>query len=143
MATSQPVADSSKKDEPKKGRFPIIKLFAALVMILVLTVTATLAGLYYQWSRRSLPQIDGEIRLNGLKSEVKVRRDKWGVPYITAANDEDLLFAEGYVMAQDRLWQMDMFRRAAGGRLSEILGADQLEFDKRQRTLGFRRVAEL
>src|SRR5581483_364065 len=140
MATTQPTTDTSKNSSGK--RFSIFRILFVALVVLGIAIAVTLLGGYYQWSVRSLPQIDGEIHLSGLKGEVSVRRDKWGVPYITASNEEDLMFAQGYVMAQDRLWQMDMFRRAASGRLSEILGAVQLEFDKRQRQYGFRRVVQ-
>jgi penicillin amidase len=71
-----------------------------------------------------------------------VRRDGRGVPYIEAANDEDLMFAQGYVTASDRLWQMDLLRRTARGELAEIFGQVALDEDKRHRTLGFAVVAE-
>ena len=132
----------AEKTDSAKRSSPIIKLIVIALLLLILAATATISGLYYQWSRRSLPQLDGEIPLTGLKQDVIVRRDKFGVPYITAQTDEDLMFAEGYVTAQDRLWQIDLIRRAAGGRMSEVLGSDQLEFDKRQRSFGFRRAAE-
>ncbi|MCJ7627275.1 MAG: penicillin acylase family protein, partial [Longimicrobiales bacterium] len=69
-----------------------------------------------------LPQIDGEISLPGLGGEVEVLRDPWGVPHIYADNLDDLFLAQGFVQAQDRLWQMEMYRRTGEGRLSEILG---------------------
>jgi penicillin G amidase len=91
---------------------------------------------------RPLPQMDGTAALPGLQHEVTVERDRWGVPHIRAASVEDLAEAQGYVMAQDRLWQMDLLRRVARGRLSEILGEKTLAIDKNFRTLGFSRAAE-
>ena len=82
------------------------------------------------------------LKLAGLKERVTVRRDERGIPYISANNDEDLYFAQGYVTANDRLWQMDIFRRSARGELAEVLGKDALEEDKRHRTWGFAQVAE-
>src|SRR3954467_3962779 len=82
------------------------------------------------------------LTVSGLKQEVTVRRDNRGIPYIEAKNDEDLYFAQGYVTASDRLWQMDLFRRNARGELAEIFGAQVLEEDKRHRTFGFAQVAE-
>lgn len=87
------------------------------------------------------------LKLNGLKERVTIRRDERGIPYIEAKNDNDLYFAQGYVTASDRLWQMDLFRRNARGELAEIfpsLGATNqaLEEDKRHRTFGFAQVAE-
>lgn len=91
---------------------------------------------------RPLPQLDGTVSLPGLQQEVTVGRDAWGVPHIRAASLEDLAQAQGYVMAQDRLWQMDLLRRVARGRLSEILGPLTLPVDKEFRTYGFSRAAD-
>jgi len=77
-------------------------------------------------ARESLSQIDGELRVPGLRAEVRVIRDRWGVPHIYAQNTDDLFMAQGYVMAQDRLWQMEMWRRQREGRLAEILGPQAL-----------------
>jgi penicillin G amidase len=82
------------------------------------------------------------VRLPSLKKPVTVRRDERGIPYIEAADEEDLYFAQGYVTASDRLWQMDLMRRTARGELSEIFGRATLEDDKRRRTYGFAQVAE-
>ncbi|HEX8473321.1 MAG TPA: penicillin acylase family protein [Pyrinomonadaceae bacterium] len=82
------------------------------------------------------------LTLAALRERVTVRRDARGIPYIEAANEDDLYFAQGYVTASDRLWQMDLFRRTASGELSEIFGRATLEEDKRHRTFGFRQVAE-
>ncbi|MDT7687695.1 MAG: penicillin amidase [Acidobacteriota bacterium] len=82
------------------------------------------------------------VHLQGLKKSVTVRRDERGIPYIEASNEEDLYFAQGYVTASDRLWQMDLLRRTARGELSEIFGKSVLEEDKRRRTYGFAQVAE-
>lgn len=82
------------------------------------------------------------VRLPGLKKAVKVRRDERGIPYVEAEDESDLYFAQGYVTASDRLWQMDLFRRTARGELSEIFGKAALEEDKRRRTYGFAQVAE-
>ncbi len=85
-----------------------------------------------------LSQIDGEIVLDGLSEPVEVIRDEWGVPHIYAENTEDLFFAQGYVMAQDRLWQMELWRRWREGRLAEIYGPAALEYDERTRLMMFR-----
>ncbi len=87
---------------------------------------------------RTLAQIDGELSAPGLKEPVEVIRDEWGIPHIYAANDEDLFFAQGYVMAQDRLWQMEMWRRWHEGRLAEIFGPEALDYDRRTRLMMFR-----
>ena len=86
------------------------------------------------------------IKLQGLKDQVTIRRDERGIPYIEAKNDEDLYFAQGYAVAADRLWQLDLFRRTARGELAEVVGAGPnnsvLNQDKLHRTYGFTHVAE-
>lgn len=82
------------------------------------------------------------LKIAGLQDRVTVRRDERGIPYVQAANDHDLYFAQGYVTASDRLWQMDLFRRNARGELAEIFGNSVLEEDKRHRTFGFAQVAD-
>ena len=96
---------------------------------------------FYSTARASLPQLDGSIRL-AVSTPVRVVRDTHGVPHITAANLQDLLFAQGYVTAQDRLWQMDMTRRYIAGELAEVLGPEYVKSDRYQRTLGMRQVAK-
>ncbi len=92
--------------------------------------------------RTRLPRIDGHLRLAGLRAPVEILRDSWGVPHIYALNTLDLFFAQGFVHAQDRLWQMEFNRRLVAGRLAEILGAVALPLDRWMRTLTLRRVAE-
>jgi penicillin amidase len=92
--------------------------------------------------RRRLPQTDSEIRLPGLEAPVEVVRDRWGVPHIYADTSQDLMFAQGFTHAQDRLWQMDFQRRLVSGRLSEVMGAQTVPVDRWLRILGMRRVAE-
>jgi penicillin G amidase len=82
------------------------------------------------------------IQIAGLRDRVIVRRDERGIPYIEAKNDDDLYFAQGYVMASDRLWQMDLLRRNVRGELAEVLGAAALPQDQRHRTMGFARVVD-
>jgi len=82
---------------------------------------------------RALPQLDGEAHLSGLAAPVAVRRDEHGVPHIEAASQKDLFMAQGYVTAQDRLWQMDMLRRDAEGELAEVLGPSMVAQDTAQR----------
>jgi len=94
-------------------------------------------------SRRRLPQTHGTITVAGLEASVEVIRDRWGVPHIYAANERDLMFAQGFVHAQDRLWQMEYSRRLVAGRLAEALGPEALPVDRWLRTLGMRRVAEV
>ena len=89
-------------------------------------------------ARRSLAQIGGELDVPGLREPVEVIRDEWGIPHIYAQNDDDLFLAQGYVMAQDRLWQMEMWRRWHEGRLSEIFGPEAFDYDLRTRQMMFR-----
>ena len=110
------------------------------IVVLVLVVVAASFG---AWTvRRSFPQVSGEVALAGLKSEVKVLRDERGIPQIYATSSADLFYAEGYVHAQDRFWEMDFRRHITAGRLSELFGKSQVETDTYLRTLGWRRVAQ-
>jgi penicillin G amidase len=113
------------------------------IVVWVLGIVVVVAGALIWWLvYRPLPQLDGNAILPGLQNEVTVERDRWGVPHIRAKSVEDLAEAQGYVMAQDRLWQMDLLRRVARGQLSEILGGTTLAIDKDFRTLEFGRAAD-
>ncbi len=112
----------------------------AAVLILVLATITTAWGLAFL---RPLPTIDGEQRLLGLHERAEVLRDTYGVPHLFAADEHDMVYLQGYVTAQDRLWQMDLYRRAAQGRLAEILGEPGLESDRFMRTVGLARAAAL
>lgn len=102
------------------------------------------SGLAARWQllRRPLPKRSGTQRATGLSAPAMIRRDRWGVPHIEADSTHDLWFAEGVCHAQDRLWQMELYRRVAAGRLSEIAGREALATDRMLRTLGFAQVAE-
>jgi len=113
------------------------------VSLWILGFLVILVGAVAWWFvYRPLPQLDGSISVPGLQRAVTVDRDGWGVPHIRAASAEDAAEAQGYVMAQDRLWQLDLLRRVAWGQLSEILGERTLQIDKDFRTLGLGRVAD-
>jgi penicillin amidase len=112
------------------------------VIAAVLLIPIGICSWFYVAAHRALPQLDGTIRVPGLTSPVTVIRDQHGVPHITAASMPDLLFAQGYVTAQDRLWQMDMTRRYGNGDLAEILGPDYVKADRTQRVIGLREVAK-
>jgi penicillin amidase len=92
--------------------------------------------------RHSLPRTSGTLRLPGLHAPVEVRRDRWGIPHIYAANNDDLFLALGYVHAQDRLWQMELNRRTAHGQLAELFGPIALSSDRFVRVLGFSRITQ-
>jgi penicillin G amidase len=97
--------------------------------------------MFLNWQgQRRQPHIEGTVSIKGIIHPVEVLRDRWGVPHIYAQTDADLFFAQGYVHAQDRLWQMDLNRRLASGRLSEIFGEMTLDTDRAARVLGFRRL---
>lgn len=93
------------------------------------------------WAQTA-PKIDKTLTVAGLKEAVTVRRDERSIPYIEAKNEADLYFAQGFVTAQDRLWQMDLYRRVARGETAEIFGRQILDEDKRWRRFGFAAVAE-
>jgi penicillin G amidase len=104
--------------------------------------TAATAAAWHWLARRPLPQQRGTIELDGLEGRVRVRRDRWGVPHVEADERHDLYFAQGFVHGQDRLWQMDFYRRAVAGKVAEMAGEEGLPVDRLMRTLGIRRVAE-
>lgn len=110
--------------------------------IALLIIAMILGGMGVRFVRRPWPQISGAISVPGLSAPVEVIRDQWGIPQIYAQNEHDLLFAQGYVHAQDRLWQMEITRRVCSGTLGEIIGQPVLDLDRFFRTLRLRQVAE-
>jgi penicillin G amidase len=127
----------------RKRRWPRALLFVAAGLVLLIAL-ALAAGVLWLRSvtRAALPQLDGDAHLAGLSAPVMVRRDAHGVPHIDAATQDDMLVAQGYVTAQDRLWQMDLMRRAANGELAEVFGRAALQHDKLERVLEIRVNAE-
>ena len=113
-----------------------------VVVVLLMVAVAAVAGWFYHVAHAALPQLDGKLSVTGLSAPVTVTRDAQGVPTIEAANLDDLLFAQGYVTAGDRLWQMDATRRYASGNMAEIFGSSWVAHDKEQRTLLLRATAE-
>src|SRR5580692_9356784 len=126
-------------------RRPILRVLLGLIFFLIIAAAAAVVGGGF-WLKHamvaSLPQLDGQVHLPGLSAPVTVRRDQHGVPHIDAASLDDLFEAQGYVTAQDRLWEMDMARRMAAGEAAEILGSKLLEHDRAQRILEIRPTAE-
>ncbi len=123
----------------KRRIWPWILGTIGVVLLLLIATASSLA----QWTvKRSWPQTDGQIELVGLASTVDVVRDDLGIPTIYGDSDADLMFAQGYVHAQDRFWEMDVRRHITAGRLSEMFGESQVPTDSFLRTLGWRRVAE-
>ncbi|APV51963.1 hypothetical protein BWI17_21210 [Betaproteobacteria bacterium GR16-43] len=105
------------------------------LLVLFIVVVLAAAGAWF-WLQRSLPRVEGEVKVGAISATVDVVRDREGVPHIYAKSERDGWFAMGYVHAQDRLWQMEFQRRVASGRLSEFLGERSYDNDKLMRTLG-------
>jgi penicillin G amidase len=127
-----------RSSEVKLALRTLLRLLFALAAIVLVVFATVVWWLVY----RPLPQLDGKAKLPGLQGEVSVERDNWGVPHIRASSLEDAVEAQGYIVAQDRLWQMDILRRASRGQLSEVLGKTTLKIDKDFRNLNFSRAAE-
>ncbi len=124
----------------KVGRI-LLGVFAILCVLIVMG-GILLPPQVKKRAEKAYPQIEGEIDMPGLIKPVEIIRDEWGIPHIYAQNHHDLFFAQGVVHAQDRFWQMDMWRHQGAGRLSELLGSSTVETDKFLRTLGWERVAK-
>jgi penicillin amidase len=116
----------------------ILKKVAAILLVLLLA--SALAVLWYRTA--SQPHIDGVVHVAGVNGPVDIVRDAEGIPHIYAKSVDDAHFALGYVHAQDRLWQLELNRRIAAGRMAEILGPNAVGTDRFLRTLGVRRNAE-
>ena len=112
----------------------LLRTFAGLLALLMLAVAVGVLWLRSA-EKTALPVLDGDIHVPGLSVPVTVLRDAHGVPHIEAATQDDLFVAQGYVTAQDRLWQMDTFRRNSEGTLAEILGSSLVKHDKMQRVV--------
>jgi penicillin G amidase len=126
-----------------------IFLWRGLLVVLAIILVAGIAGAFYfkrylpnTVAPRSFPQTEGQIQIEGLQAPVNIYRDEMGIPNILAENQHDLFFAQGYVHAQDRFWQMDVWRHIGSGSLSEMFGKGQVETDTFLRTLGWKQVAE-
>lgn len=125
--------------DKKRKRFPKwIKITSTILIAIVLLISGT--GLYL--TKKSLPSIKGNLEIGILNNKVSVVRDEKGVPHINAKNLHDLYVAQGFITAQDRLFQMDLSRRQASGQLSEVIGDATVDRDSYFRTLGLRRAAE-
>ena len=109
-------------------------VFSIISVIVVLAIVLGAVGVYL--ARSSFPRTSGEVKMSGLNFPVDIYRDSYGIPNIYAQTTHDLFFAQGYVHAQDRFWQMDFWRHIGSGRLSEMFGKTQLETDTFLRTLG-------
>ena len=123
----------------KRPYAPRHTLALAIVVVVLASLAGTLGFLVY----RPQATLDGDYRLLGLDERGEIVRDGYGVPHIYASTTHDLFFLQGYATAQDRLFQLDLFRRTGRGRLAEVLGATALDTDKFIRTIGLARAAEL
>ncbi|MCP3899063.1 MAG: penicillin acylase family protein [Desulfobacteraceae bacterium] len=112
-------------------------------VIFIFLVIACLLVFINLFAKKGLPDYNQNISIPGLKKAVTIYRDKYAVPHIYAENEHDLYLATGYVMAQDRMWQMDLIRRVSLGRLSEIFGPDMLKADILFRTLDIPKKSQL
>lgn len=111
-------------------------------LVLLTLAALALAGATGWWVLKgTVPQLTGEMRLAGLRAPVEVLFDRWGIPHIYARDPEDAWAALGYLHGRERFWQMELYRRATGGRLSELFGESTLNADKRLLALGLRRAA--
>lgn len=115
-----------------------VKTFLGWIIIL-LPVLLAIGWLFNTLSEKSFYPASGNITVEGLKQPVRVYFDDFGVPQVIAQNEEDVFFTMGYMHARDRLFQMDLSRRVAEGRLSEIFGSNAMDFDKLFRTIGIAR----
>jgi len=112
-----------------------MKKIILIIITILLIVTVTAYFIIQSIAASGLPDYNKNVQLKGLKEEVKVFRDKFGIPHIIAKNEDDLYRVTGYIIAQDRMWQMDLLRRVTQGRLSEIFGDDMIGADKLFRAL--------
>jgi penicillin amidase len=126
----------SRPRAPKTGRRWARRIGLGMVLALAVAV-----GLAFWRLQAALPDTTGTIRVAGLRAPAEILRDKDEVPHIRAASVADALFALGYVHAQERLWQMEVQRRVAQGRLAEVLGPPALKTDRLLRTIGLQRAA--
>ncbi len=123
----------------RRARVPVrVLLTAALTLAGSARTAPAQTTSLAKLAKQSLAPIDGSLRLPGLKEEVEVLRDRWGVPHIYAGNLDDLFFAQGFVQAQDRLWQMEMWRRVGDGTLAEVIGPSAVKRDRQARLLMYR-----
>ncbi|WP_194410131.1 penicillin acylase family protein [Microbacterium cremeum] len=137
---TSPYAIDDTRRGSSVGRKIGITLFSIVAAVVVLALVAV--GFLTYTVQRSFPQLSGELAVPGLDDDVTVQRDVLGIPTITADSAHDLFFAQGFVHAQDRFFEMDFRRHVTSGRLSELFGESQLETDMFLRTLGWRAIAE-
>ena len=114
------------------------KVLIGIALIFIITFIVA-GGIFHHMLLSALPNYQGEVSSSKVSTDVEIYRDSLAVPYIIANSDQDIAFALGYLHAQERLFSMDLVRRAGEGKLSEILGPKALPFDKMFRTVGVKR----
>ena len=146
---ANPASAAYRAPKPRRRtrRWPRFLFFTVAWLVTILVVLTAVGILWLRSAAKAaLPILDGDIHLASqgvpaLSAPVTVRRDQHGVPHIDAATQEDMFVAQGYVTAQDRLWQMDAYRRSANGELAEVMGPSLVRHDKAQRMFQFRNTA--
>ncbi|KAB1894056.1 penicillin acylase family protein [Microbacterium oxydans] len=137
------MTDSQESAAPSRPSLGVRIGRVAFLVVAAIVVVAVAAAFFVTWTiQRSFPQTDGSIELDGLQAEVTVQRDDRGIPTITADSTDDLFYAQGFVHAQDRFFEMDFRRHVTSGRVAEMFGESQAGTDAFLRTLGWRKVAE-
>src|SRR5262247_283101 len=116
----------------------LVPLLALLLSIVTYRTTVQNQDDLAHRARAVLAQTSGTIKLKGLQRQVNVLRDEWGIAHIFAGTQDHLFFAQGFVAAQDRLWQMDLWRRVGEGKLAEVLGPRAIERDRFARLIRYR-----
>jgi len=137
------MTDSQESAAPSRPSLGVRIGRIAFLVVAGIIVIAVAAAFFVTWTiQRSFPQTSGSIELDGLAADVTVQRDDRGIPTITADSTDDLFYAEGFVHAQDRFFEMDFRRHVTAGRVAEMFGESQAGTDAFLRTLGWRKVAE-
>lgn len=146
MAQPDPNAERPRTAHPEAASRPRKKRrllrFLGWTLAAVVLLTLVAGGLGVWTAMRSWPKTSGTIEASGLEHAVTVQRDASGIPTITAESSHDLFFAQGFVHAQDRFWEMDFRRHVTSGRLSELFGESQVGTDTFLRTLGWHDIAQ-
>lgn len=146
MSTISHTPAGAPTTKPRRGFLGCLGSLLVWALVVLIVFTSLVAGGAAVLVQRTLPSTSGTVTLSALNGTVTVIRDRWGVPYITASTQHDLFFAQGYVTAQDRLFQMEVNRRVAGGKLAEIFGRGPddgvLHTDEFLRTLGLYQGAQ-
>ena len=134
--------ETARQIDPQKKKSPRWRKAAWLTLGIIVLLVVSAVIFEKAYTLRSLPDTAGETSLSGLQASVTVTRDDQGGPHMQAENELDVLRAQVYVQAQDLLFQMELARRQASGRLSEVVGEATVDQDRYFRTLGLRRAAE-